>query len=206
MVLTWLRDRPNKPIRLSRKNLLLLKSCIHSVAAVWLSLTFYFAITDFTIGDPVEYLLHFTGMGAFNLLLITLCVSPVAKRLKAQFLMQCRRLLGLWAFAYAAAHIAVFIAFELQFEWGLVIKEIIDRPYITVGFLALLILTALAVTSFDFIKRKMGKRWQKLHNTVYVASFLVALHFIWSVKSNIVEPVIYFVLLTFLLSLRLKRS
>jgi sulfoxide reductase heme-binding subunit YedZ len=95
-----------------------------------------------------------------------------------------------------------FLAFEVQFDLMLFFSEIIDRPYITVGMAALIILFALSVTSITSLRRKMGKKWQKLHNWVYGALLLIALHFFWSVKSDIVEPMIYAFMAIFLLILR----
>jgi sulfoxide reductase heme-binding subunit YedZ len=87
----------------------------------------------------------------------------------------------------------------------LFINEIIKRPYITIGMAGLLILLSLAVTSISLLKRRMGKRWQKLHNWVYLAVILVGVHFYWSVKSDIIEPSIYLTITLILLSLRLKK-
>ena len=93
----------------------------------------------------------------------------------------------------------------MQFDLALFFNEIIDRPYITVGMAALIILFSLAVTSLSSLKRKMAKNWQRLHNGVYLALLLIALHFFWSVKSDIVEPGVYFVIALFLLSQRKEK-
>jgi sulfoxide reductase heme-binding subunit YedZ len=176
-----------------------LKVIIHLASLIPLVLTYYYAIYDDLGGDPVESILHFTGIGAFNLLLLSLLVSPTAKYFRQGLLIQVRRLLGLYAFVYALFHLGSFILFELQFEWGLVISEIIDRPYITVGFLAFAILLCLTATSTKAIQRKLKRNWQKLHNWVYLAILLIALHYIWSVKSDLVQPMIYWILTLFLL-------
>jgi methionine sulfoxide reductase heme-binding subunit len=152
--------------------------------------------------DPVKAIIHFTGISAFNLLLLSLLVSPLAKLLKQGLLVRVRRLLGLYAFFYALLHFSSYLLFELQLEWGTLLTEIAKRPYMTVGFSALLILAALAATSTQKIQRKMGSSWQKLHNWIYLAGLLVALHFIWSVKSDLIEPLIYWIMLLFLLYFR----
>lgn len=188
--------------RLSTTHIILLKTFIHLAALLPLVYTFYLATIDQLGGDPVEALLHFTGISAFNLLLLSLLVSPLAKRLKQGLLLRVRRLLGLYAFTYALAHLLTYILFELQLNWGLLLSEIIKRPYITVGFSAFLILTALTLTSTQGAQRKLRGKWQQLHNWVYVALLLVALHFIWSVKSDITEPLIYWAMALILLSLR----
>lgn len=189
-------------IKLKPIHITLLKVVIHLLAFSLIANTFYLAINDELGADPVEALLHFTGIGAFNLLLLSLLVSPLAKFSKQVLLIRTRRLLGLYAFFYALCHFVSYIVFELQLEWSLLLLEIIKRPYITVGFVALLILTALTFTSTKAIQRKMGRSWQKLHNWVYLAGLLVALHFIWSVKSNLIEPLIYWAILLVLLSTR----
>ncbi|ASP49830.1 sulfoxide reductase heme-binding subunit YedZ [Cognaticolwellia beringensis] len=160
------------------------------------------AFTEQLGADPVEDVIHFTGIGAFNLLLISLLITPIAKKYRQGYLLQTRRLVGLYSFTYALFHLLNFLAFEVQFDLALFFDEIIDRPYITVGMAALIILLSLAVTSITAIRRKMGKKWQKLHNGVYLAVLLISLHFFWSVKSDIVEPLIYVAMAVFLLSLR----
>ncbi|MCF2950382.1 protein-methionine-sulfoxide reductase heme-binding subunit MsrQ [Paraglaciecola aquimarina] len=192
-------------IKLKIMHMTVLKTIIHLVSLGLLVLTFYQAINDQLGADPVEALLHFTGIGAFNLLLLSLLVSPLAKFSKQIVFIRIRRLLGLYAFFYGLSHFVSYIIFELQLEWTLLLSEIIKRPYITVGFAALLILTALTITSTQSIQRKMGRTWQKLHNWVYVAGLLVALHFIWSVKSNLIEPLIYWLILTLLLATRTNK-
>ncbi|MBC3765365.1 protein-methionine-sulfoxide reductase heme-binding subunit MsrQ [Neptunicella marina] len=182
-----------------------LKTFIHLAAltpVIWLYLS---AFSDGLGADPVQYVIHFTGKGALNLLLITLCVSPLAQKFKQGWLMQVRRLLGLYSFFYAVLHLANFILFDLQNNWSLFINEVIKRPYITIGMVALLLLTALSVTSFNALRRKMGRNWQKLHNWVYVILLLVCVHYIWSVKANISQPLIYFMLAFVLLALRYKK-
>ena len=181
---------------------LLLKITIHLMSLLPLLALYVLAFDDQLGADPVKEVIHFTGMGAFNLLLISLLITPIAKKYRQGYLLQTRRLLGLYSFTYALCHLLSFLAFEVQFDLELFLNEIIDRPYITVGMAALIILFSLAITSLASLKRKMGKNWQKLHNWVYLALLLIALHFFWSVKSEIVEPAIYFIIAILLLSQR----
>ncbi|MBA6223331.1 protein-methionine-sulfoxide reductase heme-binding subunit MsrQ [Colwellia sp. MB02u-18] len=181
---------------------MLLKIAIHLLAFLPLFVLYFLAFTEQLGADPVEEVIHFTGMGAFNLLLISLLVTPVAKKYRQGYLLQIRRLVGLYSFTYAMFHLLNFLAFEVQFDLTLFFDEIIDRPYITVGMAALMILFSLAITSITALRRKMGTKWQKLHNGVYLAVLLIALHFFWSVKSDIVEPMIYFTMAVLLLILR----
>jgi len=182
-----------------------LKSIIHLASLLPIISLYFSAFNDELGADPVETVIHFTGIGAFNLLLLTLLVTPIAKKLKQGYLINLRRLLGLYAFAYAFLHILNFIAFDLQFNMNLLFDEIVKRPYITIGMVAILLLTALAVTSINRLKRKMGKSWQKLHNSIYVIILLVGWHFYWSVKSEIIEPTIYIIISTVLLLLRRRK-
>ncbi len=185
-----------------KKLVLCLKVVIHFVSSLLLSNLYYQAINDRLGADPVEAVLHFTGIGAFNLLLLSLLISPTAKRFKLSWLLKVRRLIGLYSFVYALCHVLSFLAFEVQFAWGLFVDEIIKRPYITVGMCAFMILFALAITSLSSLKRQMGQGWQKLHNGVYLALSLVSLHFYWSVKSEIIEPSLYVAFALYLLYLR----
>ncbi len=188
--------------RLKPRHVTWLKVVIHLSALTPLIYTYSQAFSDQLGGDPVEAVLHFTGIGAFNLLLLSLLVSPIAKKFKQGMLVNVRRLLGLYGFFYALAHFISYVVFELQLEWSLLLSEIVKRPYITVGFVALLLLSSLALSSTKNIQRKMGSKWQKLHNWVYLAALLIALHYIWSVKSDLVQPIIYWMMLLSLLWFR----
>lgn len=181
---------------------LLLKIAIHLLSFLPLLALYVLAFSDQLGADPVKEVIHFTGIGAFNILLISLVLTPLAKKYRQGYLLQTRRLLGLYSFTYAMCHLLSFLAFEVQFDFALFVDEIIERPYITVGMVALLILFSLALTSVNSLKRKMGKNWQRLHNGVYGAVLLIALHFLWSVKSDIIEPGIYAIIALFLISLR----
>ncbi len=179
-----------------------LKVLIHLGALLPLVNLYYLALSDQLTADPVEAVIHFTGIGALNLFLLTLLVSPLSKYSRQAFLMKTRRLLGLYTFAYALLHLLNFLFFEVQFDLALFVGEIVKRPYMTVGMAAFVILLLLALTSFDKVKRRMGKSWQKLHNYSYLAVVLAGVHFYWSVKSEIIEPGVYLALILALLFLR----
>jgi len=185
--------------------LFFLKIVIHLAALLPLLNLYFLAFNDELGADPVEKVIHFTGIGALNLLLITLTITPLAKILKQGYLLQVRRVLGLYAYTYAVFHLLNFLAFEVQFDGTLFINEVIKRPYITVGMTAFLLLTALAVTSVSKLKRKMGKSWQSLHNFNYLIVLLVTIHFYWSVKSELTSPLFYLALTLFILLFRYKK-
>lgn len=189
-------------VRITPKHVFLIKCIIHLVALSYLIVHYYWAFTDNLGADPVKAIIHFTGMGSINLLLITLCVSPVAKKYRQSNLMKTRRLLGLYTAFYALCHISNYLFFDLQFDWGNLLQDIIKRPYITVGFLSFVILVALSITSPSAIQRAMKRTWQKLHNYVYLSLVLGITHYLWSLKTLTTEPLIYLLMSCFLLFVR----
>lgn len=189
-------------ITVSQKAIPYLKALVHLAVLYPIVNLYYQAINDRLGADPVEAVIHFTGIGAINLLLLSLSISPAAKFFKIGALIHFRRMIGLYAFVYALCHILNFLSFEVQFDLQLFIDEIFERPYITVGMTAFLFLTALAVTSTAKTRRKMKKNWQKLHNFNYLIVLLGVVHFYWSVKSEIIEPLIYFALYVMLMGFR----
>ncbi|MAJ69010.1 MAG: protein-methionine-sulfoxide reductase heme-binding subunit MsrQ [Alteromonadaceae bacterium TMED7] len=194
----------NKPLRLSAWQISLSKTLLHLIILGWVIFTFYLGVTDNLGADPVKALIHFTGIGALNLLLITLLISPAARYLPAPGLMRFRRMLGVYVFVYAVIHLLTYISFELQFDWSLVLGEIVKRPYITVGMVAVLLLAALTITSPNKVRQRLGKRWQALHNTIYLVVFLALLHFSWSRKTGLQEPLIYWAIALLILLPRLQ--
>ncbi|ABV36591.1 ferric reductase domain protein transmembrane component, N-terminal domain [Shewanella sediminis HAW-EB3] len=193
-------------MRLTTKHLFWLKTVIHLIAIFPIGYLIFLVMTNGAGGDPVQYIIHYTGIGALNTLVALLMVSPLARKLKQGILIQTRRMLGLYVFAYASLHVMAFVSLDLLFEWSLFLQEVVKRPYIVVGMICYLILIALSITSLKSLKRKMGKRWQQLHNLVYLLALLVPVHFYWSVKSEVIEPSIYILVICFLLLLRLRIS
>ncbi|KHT58476.1 sulfite oxidase subunit YedZ [Photobacterium gaetbulicola] len=191
--------------KMSPHHVFWLKVFIHSVSLFFIGQLVYLTLSGGLGADPVEGISHYTGKAALNTLLFTLSISPVAKLLRAGMLVRVRRLLGLYCFFWAALHLGGYIALDLNFNWSLVINEIVSRPYLTLGAVSWTILFALAVTSPQGIQRRMGKRWQKLHNWVYVAAILIPIHYIWSVKSGLFEPIMYIFVTLGLLALRYNR-
>lgn len=156
-------------------------------------------------GDPVKELIHFLGLGALRLLMLTLLISPLARGLSFGQLNRLRRPLGLWCFVWALLHFSAWLALELAFDWSLIASELMERTYILVGFVAWLLLLALAVTSLPALPaliRRMGRNWKKLHGFVYPLALLACWHFWWSVKSGWIEPTAYLAIALGLLALR----
>jgi len=141
--------------------------------------------------DPVDRLLHACGITALNLLLITLLVTPVRQITGWNSLIRLRRMLGLFAAFYALAHFTVYAWLDQGLDLAAIGADIVKRPYITIGMLALLLLVPLAITSTNRMMRRLGRRWQKLHRLAYLVTLLGVWHFWWQVKKDIREPLIY---------------
>lgn len=153
--------------------------------------------------DPVAAIEHELGIWALRLLLAALAVTPLRQLSGQPVLLRFRRMLGLYAFAYASLHFAAYLVLDLRGWWALVLTEIVERPYITVGFAAWLLLVPLAATSTRGWMRRLGRRWGQLHRLVYVVAVLAVLHFWWVVKSDLREPLIHAAVLAVLLGWRL---
>ena len=162
-----------------------------SLPLLWLVLR-AFGVCSLSLGpNPVEALLHGLGLWGLRLLLLTLCVRPAAVTLRWLRLMRLRRMLGLFAFTYLVLHFLTWLGLDRGFDLQGVVADIAKRPFITVGFAALLLLIPLAVTSTDRWMRRLGRRWHSLHQLVYVAALLGSLHFLWLVKADWREPALY---------------
>ena len=194
-----------KPLRIATPLRLIVKGFIPSGVLGSLGGLFYRGVTDALGADPVKSLIHNSGLAAVILLLITLSMSPLAKHLPCADLIKLRRLLSVYAFVAAIFHLSIYALFDLQLNLALLVNEIIQRPYITVGFATILILFALTITSFNKIKSKMGKRWQQLHNFVYLALLLALLHFSWSEKTLLQSSVYYWFVGLTLVSFRFRK-
>ncbi|NNF15758.1 MAG: sulfoxide reductase heme-binding subunit YedZ [Gammaproteobacteria bacterium] len=165
-----------------------------------------FEITGTLGANPVEALMDHFGIWGLRFLIITLAVSPLRQVLGKPWPLQFRRMLGLFAYFYIMLHLATYLWLDQYFDAAAIIEDIIERPYITLGMSAVLMLTALAVTSPHAARRRLGKTWQQIHYLVYPAAILGVWHFWWQVKNDILEPLIYAVLLSGLLLWRLIKT
>ena len=161
------------------------------------------AITDGLGANPVEAVLHRTGDWALRLLLATLAVAPLRRWTGWQWLLQIRRPLGLLAFGYAVLHALTYLVLDRGLYWDDVVADVLERPYVTAGFTALILMVPLAVTSTRAAMRRLGRRWQSLHRLVYAVGVLAVLHFLWSSKLDRPEPLVYAGILGTLLLARL---
>jgi methionine sulfoxide reductase heme-binding subunit len=169
--------------------------------AVW---TFYLGLTDQLGADPQNTLERTLGLWALRFLIVALAITPL-RRLGGPSLIRYRRAIGLLGFYYAALHLTTYLVLDQGLDLAAIWADIVKRPYITVGMLAVTILTPLAITSNNAMIRRLGARaWQRLHRLVYLATAAAALHFVMLVKSWwTVEPALYAGLVTVLLLIRL---
>ncbi|MGK0601240.1 protein-methionine-sulfoxide reductase heme-binding subunit MsrQ [Yokenella regensburgei] len=193
-------------MRLTAKQITWLKVALHLAAFLpFLWLLWAGSYGGFS-ADPAKDIQHFTGRMALKLLLATLLISPLARYAKQPLLIRTRRLLGLWCFAWASLHLTSYALLELGINnLALLGEEVVRRPYLTLGLISWLILLALTVTSTQAMQRKLGPRWQKLHNFVYLVAILAPIHYLWSVKILSPQPIIYALLAIALLAWRYKK-
>ncbi|MEX2571301.1 MAG: protein-methionine-sulfoxide reductase heme-binding subunit MsrQ [Gemmatimonadota bacterium] len=163
------------------------------------------AVTGGLGAEPVEALMRRTGWWALTLLVITLAVTPVRRFSGWNSLIQARRPLGVIAFAYASLHFTIYITIDQWFAVQYIVEDILERPFITAGFAALVLLTPLAATSTrNSIRRIGGKRWRRLHRLIYPAALLAVLHYFWLVKADTRPPLLYAGIVIVLLLLRVR--
>lgn len=154
--------------------------------------------------NPIAEIENELGLTALIFILAATACTPARKLFEVTWPARVRRELGLFAFFYASLHLLTYALADLGLDWGAILADIVKRPFITVGFLAFVLITPLALTSTNWSVRKLGfKRWQSLHRLVYVAGVLAVIHFIWRVKIDVTQPMTYAVVLGILFSIRL---
>ena len=161
------------------------------------------ALTDGLGAEPIERVTHVTGDWTLRFLLLTLAVTPLRRLLGWRWIAPLRRTFGLTAFTYGCLHYLTYLWLEHFFDWELIVEDVLDRRYVTAGFAALLCLAPLAATSTRRMARRLGRRWKSLHRLVYLAAALGVTHFLWLVKADLAEPLIYAAVLVLLLGARL---
>lgn len=188
------------------------KTLVHALALTPLSILawqFYDVWqtgSDALGADPVAEIEHRTGLWALRLLMVALAITPLRQLTGKPVLIRFRRMVGLYAFFYACLHLTAYLTLDLRGYWTQIFEEIVKRPYITVGFVAWLLLVPLAITSTQGWIRRLGRNWGKLHKAVYAVGVLAVLHFWWLVKSDIREPLLYAAILAVLLGWRIWKK
>ncbi len=155
--------------------------------------------------NPIETITHFTGSWALIILFASLSITPLRKLTGWTDLIKFRRMLGLFAFFYALLHFSTFLVLDHFFDFDRIAKDILKRPYVTVGFTGFVLMVPLAITSTAKMIRRLGKRWQQLHRLVYLVGIAGVIHFYWLVKSDIRRPAQYGAVLATLLGYRLVK-
>ncbi|HQT69329.1 MAG TPA: protein-methionine-sulfoxide reductase heme-binding subunit MsrQ [Thiobacillus sp.] len=153
--------------------------------------------------NPIEFITRSTGTWTLVGLILTLSITPLRRLSGRADLIRYRRMLGLFSFFYACLHFITYIWLDQFFDLGSVARDIVKRPFITVGFATFVLLIPLAATSTHAMMRRLGRRWQQLHRLVYPIALLAVVHYLWLVKKDLTEPLIYGVIVVVLLALRL---
>ncbi len=153
--------------------------------------------------NPIEFITHSTGTWTLVGLLATLSVTPLRRLTGQASLLRYRRMLGLFAFFYACLHFVTYIWLDQFFDLSAILRDVVKRPFITVGFAAFVLLIPLAATSTHAMMRRLGRRWQQLHRLVYAIAVFGVLHYLWLVKKDVTQPLIYGSVLALLLLMRL---
>ncbi len=153
--------------------------------------------------NPIEFITRSTGTWTLVGLLATLSITPLRKLTGLSWLVRFRRLFGLFAFFYACLHFATYIWLDQFFDPTAIAKDIVKRPFITVGFSAFVLLLALAATSSQRMMKRLGRHWQQLHRMIYAIAVLGVVHYWWLVKKDITQPLVYACILAILLAMRL---
>ena len=197
-------------IRIFKARFTWLQILIHVGAwlpGIYLAAAYY---TDNLTINPIQALTQRMGFTALVLLVLSLACTPANSLFGWRQALKLRRPLGIYAFLYASAHFLIFTGLDYGFDFALLIHENLDKPFILIGAIALLILLALAVTSFQWWMKRLGKKWKQLHRLIYPAALLVLLHFTWSQKGNllrlqgeILQPVIFSLIVGILLLVRI---
>ena len=171
-----------------------LLSCVPLLGLIWRGFH-----NDLT-ANPVEFLQHQTGDWTLRFLIFTLCITPFRKVLNLPELIRFRPMLGLFAFFYVCLHFLTYLGPDQSFNFAGMLKDVVKRPFITVGFTAFVLLIPLAITSTaGWVRRLGGKRWQALHRSIYLCAILGVIHYYWLVKSDVREPLFYGFLVAILL-------
>jgi sulfoxide reductase heme-binding subunit YedZ len=189
---------------LNNKTLVWLKISVFLLALIPLTKLAITAYFNNLGANPIEKITHITGYWTLTFLLITLTITPLRRLTGWLWLVRLRRMLGLFAFFYACLHFSTYLVLDQFFDWVSIAKDIIKRPYITVGFVAFVLLIPLAITSNNYcVKLIGGKRWLLLQRLTYPIAIAGVVHFWWLVKKDITEPLIFAALLSVLLGMRL---
>jgi sulfoxide reductase heme-binding subunit YedZ len=194
------------PFNPSAKQLKGIKAAVFVLALAPLARLVVYAFLDRLGANPIEFVTRNTGDWTLYFLCMTLAVTPLRRLAKWNWLLKLRRMLGLYAFFYALLHFTTFLWFDHYFDVAEMLKDVVKRPFITVGFAAFVLLIPLAVTSTNAMVRRLGgKTWQRIHKLIYVIAPLGILHFWWmkAAKHNFAQPTLFGIIVALLLAFRI---
>ena len=179
------------------------KAALFTLCLAPLARLVFFAFTDRLGANPIEFVLRSLGTWTLTLLLVTLSITPLRRLTGWNSLIRVRRMLGLFAFFYVCLHFLTYAGVDQSFDLNAIVADVIKRPYITVGFTCFVLLIPLAVTSTNAMQRRLGgKRWQQLHRLVYFIAVGGVVHYLWLVKKDLTQPLLYGLALAVLLGVR----
>jgi len=175
---------------------------------MWLGWLVYLEIQETGSGlgaDPREGMVHYLGVWAIRMLLLAFSVTPIRRLLSQPLLARCRRLVGLYAFAYVVLHVTAYTVLYIEFDWGLLLEDFVERSFITAGMAAFTCLLLMAATSTRGWQRRLRHNWRRLHKLVYLAVLLAIVHLVWLTKDDYADSVYYAVWFAVLLGERAYR-
>jgi sulfoxide reductase heme-binding subunit YedZ len=182
----------------------LLKAALFLASLIPLTRLGWYGYSGQIGANPIEFITRSLGTWTLAFLLITLSITPLRKLSGWSWLVKLRRMAGLFAFFYALLHFITYIWLDQFFDLSSIYKDVIKRPFITIGFAAFIMLIPLAITSTNAMMKKLGgKRWQMLHRLIYPVAIFGVVHYWWLVKKYITQPLVYAVVLAALLGYRL---
>lgn len=190
-------------VAIIKNNRAKIKGLVFLLGLIPLLMLFLGVAQDSLGPDPAKALSHSSGEWALRFLMFTLAITPLRLITRSSEWVHYRRMLGLFTFFYAVIHLIIYGLFLLGLQWQDLWGDILERPYITVGFLAWLLMLPMAITSTHRWQRQLGKRWVRLHQSIYAASALVLLHIIWQARSDLAEPLVYALIFAILIFVRI---
>lgn len=189
-------------MRIEKKNWFVIKSVVFLLSSLPFTLLVNDTIQDQLGANPIEALHFRLGDWALRFLCIGLALTPLKKLLRQSWPIRFRRMIGLFAFFYASMHFLVYIVLDLSLSWDVFIDEVPKSPYILVGLFTFVLLIPLALTSSKAMQKRLGKHWIQLHKLVYLAAISAVVHYLWLVKSDFNEALLYAGIIFFLLGFR----
>jgi len=213
-MLVWIYENIFKLIQMlnifgkapNKQQLVRIKIAVFLLCLTPLFRLIWLGFNDDLSANPVEFVERSTGYWTLFILLATLSLTPIRLLTVRVWQLQLRRMLGLFMFFYACLHLITYLWLDYSFMWPDIVKDIVKHPYVLVGSLAFVLTLPLAITSNSFMIKKLRERWKRLHRAVYVIAILGVVHFLWLVKKDIREPLLFIFILTVLLGIRVYFS